>query len=151
MQRLEITSEVERDRWMSREAWSWIAENPAQFLRACLLRFIRFWNVAPSGPAEQQSPGMVTTAVAVYYIVLLGAALIGVWTAFRCNRTTWMPLLLLIASFSAVHLFYWSNARMRAPVMPAVAVLAAGAFAGRTVTSPRTGCVDVSVHQYPRR
>jgi hypothetical protein len=34
-------------------------------------------------------------------------------------------LALLIASFCAVHLFYWTDARMRAPVMPAVVLFAA--------------------------
>lgn len=133
MERLGLRSEVERDRWMSQAAWSWITENPAHFFRACLLRFTRFWNVVPSGPAEQQAPALVTTAVAIYYVAVLGTALIGLWPAMRFNAAVWMPLLLLIASFSAVHLLYWSNARMRAPVMPAVAVLAAGAFAGRAV------------------
>ena len=131
LERQGLKSEVERDRWMSQAAWSWIVDNPAPFLRACLLRFIRFWNVVPSGPAEQQAPGIVRGAVAVYYVAVLGAALIGLWPAMRFNAAVWMSLLLLIASFSAVHLLYWSNARMRAPVMPAVAVLAAGAFARR--------------------
>ncbi|MCA9069487.1 MAG: hypothetical protein KDA84_11210, partial [Planctomycetaceae bacterium] len=36
----------------------------------------------------------------------------------------WWPLVLMIATFCAVHLVYWSNTRMRAPVMPAVALLA---------------------------
>ena len=40
----------------------------------------------------------------------------------------WRPLLLtgsLIVGFAAVHLVYWTDARMRAPVMPAVAILVA--------------------------
>ena len=77
--------------------------------------------------------GVLAMVYAIYYVAVLGAALIGLWPAMRLNAAVWMPLLLLIASFSAVHLVYWSNARMRAPVMPAVAVLAAGAFAGRAV------------------
>ncbi len=127
---LGLRSEVARDQWMSEAAWSWIINEPVSFLRACLLRFIRFWNVVPTGPAGDV-PGPVTAAVAAYYVLVLGAALVGLGTALRTDAVRWTPLLLLIASFCIVHLFYWSNARMRAPVMPAVAVLAAGALLRR--------------------
>ena len=42
----------------------------------------------------------------------------------------WRAVLLLPVAFTAVHAVYWSNARMRAPVVPAVAVLAAAGAAG---------------------
>jgi hypothetical protein len=125
MARAGIDSEVDRDRWMSRRAWSHIAEHPADFVRACLLRLIRFWNVIPSGPAAQGLPAPAWYAVGAWYLTVFGLALCGVLRACRTGLASWLPLLLLIASFTAVHLLYWSNVRMRAPVTPAVAVLAA--------------------------
>lgn len=43
----------------------------------------------------------------------------------------WVPVLLLIVAFTAVHVLYWSNARMRAPVVPAIALLAGLAVTSR--------------------
>ena len=43
---------------------------------------------------------------------------------------TWLWGLLLVLSFTAVHTVYWTNMRMRAPLMPVVA-LAAAAAVGR--------------------
>jgi hypothetical protein len=36
-----------------------------------------------------------------------------------------MAVVLLIVAFMAVHAVYWTDARMRAPLIPAVALLAA--------------------------
>ncbi|MFM8253360.1 MAG: glycosyltransferase family 39 protein [Planctomycetota bacterium] len=43
------------------------------------------------------------------------------------SRFPWGLCLLIILVFQAAHLLYWSNLRMRAPVMPLVALLAAAA------------------------
>jgi len=50
----------------------------------------------------------------------------------------WRILLTLIVSLNAAHLVYWSDARMRAPLLPALALLAAVAFRGphQEVSSP---------------
>ena len=37
----------------------------------------------------------------------------------------WRPVLVLIVSFTAVHSIYWADMRMRAPLVPAIALLAA--------------------------
>jgi hypothetical protein len=42
----------------------------------------------------------------------------------------WQAVVLLVVAFSAVHAVYWTDARMRAPLVPAVAVLAAAGGAG---------------------
>lgn len=128
-------SEVERDRWMSRRAWRHILEQPGLFGRACLLRLIRFWNVVPSGPAAEGLPPIVWYAVGAWYLVVFALALRGLWRSWRSGFRPWLPLVLLIAGFTAVHLLYWSNVRMRAPVMPAVAVLAAFGLGSRSQRS----------------
>ena len=51
----------------------------------------------------------------------------------------WRTVLLLPVAFTAVHAVYWSNARMRGPVVPAVAVLAAAGLAGLTKRFARDG------------
>ncbi|REJ86801.1 MAG: phospholipid carrier-dependent glycosyltransferase [Planctomycetota bacterium] len=125
MDRMGLESEIARDRWMSRRARRNIASDPIMFSRASLLRLLRFWNVVPSGGAADGVPQFLRWAIGAFYAVVLLSAAGGLvrWLRLRDARLT--PLVLLIASFTLVHLFYWSNVRMRAPVMPAVAVLAA--------------------------
>ena len=129
MDRLGVTGEVARDRWMAARARDNIQAEPGAFMRASLLRFVRFWNVAPSGPAADAVPAVLIWIVAGWYALLYIAAAYGAFHVLRTRQRTWLPALLLMAGFTLVHLVYWSNARMRAPVMPAVAVLAAGGIA----------------------
>lgn len=125
MRRDDVVGEVAQDRWMSARAWSNIGEQPGMFARACLLRFARFWNIVPSGPAAGALPRPVLWGLGGAYLLLFVAAAGGVAAVVHERRANWGPVLLLVVGFTAVHLVYWSNARMRAPVMPAVAVLAA--------------------------
>jgi hypothetical protein len=46
-------------------------------------------------------------------------------------RPPWLWATLLIASFATVHLVYWTDMRMRAPLTPALSLLAA--IGGRRV------------------
>ncbi len=41
------------------------------------------------------------------------------------RRYSWLPLYALIATVQLAHLFYWTNARMRAPLTPALSLFAA--------------------------
>ena len=139
MEQAGVHSEVEADHWMTRRAWRHIADDPRHFAKACLLRFVSFWNVVPSGPAAADVSPLLRYGTGAYYAIVFGLALVGTVKVLRTAAARWMPLLLLIASFSAVHLVYWSNVRMRAPVMPAVALLAAAATIGtRSVSEGRS-------------
>lgn len=151
MKSVNVRTELGRDRWMYERARRQIAENPGLFFRACLLRFLRFWNVLPPETARdaigrlwnracelagleswKSAAGVVekivSYGIALFYGLLIGSFAIGV---FRLTRREWpsdWPMVLLIAGFCAVHLIYWSNTRMRAPVMPAIGLLAVRAW-----------------------
>jgi 4-amino-4-deoxy-L-arabinose transferase-like glycosyltransferase len=116
--------EPSRDRWMYRRACRNIADEPGLFLRACGLRFVRFWNVIPLGPAREAVPPLIVACVGLFYALELFAFLLGTITLMRKRSSSWCCLLLVIAAFSLVHLFFWSNMRMRAPVIPAIALIA---------------------------
>ena len=45
---------------------------------------------------------------------------------FPLPPSSWLWGLLLVACLTAVHTFYWTDMRMRAPLMPVVALAAAG-------------------------
>ena len=119
-----VHGELEQDRWMSDRGWANIRGDVNGFLRATLLRFARFWHILPSGGARDGWPVWVPAAVALFYIMEWSAVLIGLVDAMRRRLCLGMPLLLLIVSFTSVHLVYWSNVRMRAPLVPVLSVLA---------------------------
>ncbi len=137
LDQLELFSEVERDRWMANQARETIRNNPTLFLKACWLRFIRFWNIAPSGPAAENIPVALLRLVSLYYIVLWGFVAVGLARIIRFNfaqRMRWIPVILLVIAFTSVHLIYWSNVRMRAPIVPALSLIAAAAISRNRAT-----------------
>ena len=118
------TDETSRDRWMYRRALQNMAGNRGLFLRACWLRFGRFWNVVPLSPARRTIPPAAVWAVGMFYGAINVALLIGLLSLLKKDWSGWLALGLLIVGFCLVHLFYWSNTRMRAPVIPAIAIIA---------------------------
>ncbi len=135
MDDLSLSTEIERDRWMSSLAQQTIRNNPSLFVQACWLRFARFWNVVPSGPAADQIPGTVLYAVGTYYTCVWCLLIAGIVSLFReeaSSRRRWIPVVFLVISFTTLHLVYWSNVRMRAPIVPALALIAGAVTTGRT-------------------
>jgi 4-amino-4-deoxy-L-arabinose transferase-like glycosyltransferase len=126
-------SEVERDRWYYRKALQHMKAQPGMAFKACLLRFARFWNVVPIGPSRDSLPPWVIGSIAGYYTLLIQLLIVGVIRS-RVALNRWMPLLLLLVAFSSVHFVFWSNMRMRAPIVPVIALLAAQSFCSRPKT-----------------
>ncbi|QDT30085.1 hypothetical protein Enr10x_54450 [Gimesia panareensis] len=118
-----LETEQERDRWMYQRARNNIAAQPHVFVQACLQRLMRFWNIAPLASAGvTQSRSLVWGVASYYFVVLLGGywgLILVIWKSER----NWSPLIWLLVSFTIVHLFYWTNMRMRAPLVPAIALL----------------------------
>lgn len=122
---LEDKDEVACDRWQSDRAKTWITQHPHEFVAACWLRIKRFWNISPAGADVQTLPQVIRWGIAVFYFLELSAAAAGVWKLRRVDWPLWELLLVLIVSFALTHVVYWSNLRMRAPLEPALALLAA--------------------------
>ncbi|HVV99388.1 MAG TPA: glycosyltransferase family 39 protein [Planctomycetaceae bacterium] len=118
-------SEIERDRWMSAQARETIRSQPRMFLYACGWRILRLWDVLPRGPQISSATRFVMPVVAVFYIAIYVAFLVGCLTSIGDNPSLWRPVLALLLGFTLLHTLYWTDARMRAPLMPAVAVVAA--------------------------
>ncbi|MBL8850018.1 MAG: hypothetical protein JNG89_10045 [Planctomycetaceae bacterium] len=125
-----LHDEVERDRWMSQEAWRTICANPALFARACGRRFLHFWSIVPNVRSDAALPVFAVWSVGLYYSVLFAMLAGGIARVItgRVDCRRWLIPALLIAGFCGVHLLYWSDARMRAPVMPEIALIAACAI-----------------------
>lgn len=116
-----VQGEVDQDRWMTARAVETIQKRPTTFLRACLLRFVRFWNVLPLGTAAESVPRPLLGAIAGFYIVAWGLAIVGVIARSRRHLNAAIPAAAVILGFMTVHLVFWTNARMRAPILPALA------------------------------
>ena len=122
-----LHGEIERDRWMSQEAWRTICANPAMFVRACGRRFLHFWSIVPNVRSDASLPQFAVWSIGIYYAIVF-ASLAGGFARIalgHVDRRRWLIPALLIAGFCGVHLLYWSDARMRAPVMPEIALVAA--------------------------
>lgn len=73
-------------------------------------------------------PSVIRWGIAAFFLVELLTAAVGWWWSRRDEFLPWLPAVLLVVSFAALHLVYWSNLRMRAPVEPMLALLAARGF-----------------------
>ena len=131
-----------RDRWMTDRARTWIRQHPREFAELCWLRVKRFWSLTPGGSDAGSLPKVARWGVAVFFAIELLAAAIGLWRLRRDEWRTWWPLVLLVISFALVHVIYWSNLRMRAPVEPVLALLAARAFVRRSDACHRIGSAE---------
>ena len=117
--------EILRDHWMSAHAHDWIRQHPREFAELCWLRIKRFWNIFPGGADAGSLPRIARWGMAFFFAIELLAAAVGLWRLRRDEWLKWWPLVLLVLSFAGVHAVYWSNLRMRAPVEPVLALLAA--------------------------
>lgn len=119
------SDEILRDGVQSDLAKNWIRRYPREFAESCWLRVRRFWNIFPGGTDAGSLPKIAQWGVAVFFAIELLAAAFGLWRMRRDEWAVWWPFVLLVLSFALVHVVYWSNMRMRAPVEPALALLAA--------------------------
>jgi hypothetical protein len=116
-------SEPQADRAMRESALRVMAERPWDFCRASAARLGRFWGLAPAAAVY---PDPLRALAALWTAPLWAALALGL-----ARRETWLwpriNALAIICSLCAVHTFYWTDQRMRAPMVPAVALVAASA------------------------
>ncbi|HWB09611.1 MAG TPA: glycosyltransferase family 39 protein [Pirellulales bacterium] len=120
--------ETANDRHEYELACRTIREQPAMFVYASLLRFGAFWGVLPHRTTDHESlAGRLTRyAIGVWYFVLFGLALFAVSTGeVRLTAPPWLFATTLATSFTLAHLVYWTDLRMRSPLVPAIGLLAA--------------------------
>lgn len=114
--------EVARDRWMYRQALSNIRSEPELFVRACFRRAVRFWDLSPW--VARYSKYLVW-GTALFYGLVTISMLLGLWRLQPLEWKQWSALLALPLLLWCAHWFYWTDMRMRAPVIPVLALLAA--------------------------
>jgi len=116
------------DRFAYRQAWKNIRQQPADFLRSVGYRLGRFWGLMPKPLHLDESPGRraLRTLAGAWYLALFALAAVGLWLKGRSLMDLpWLFALLLVLAFTLAHAVYWSDLRMRAPIMPVLALAAA--------------------------
>jgi hypothetical protein len=122
------TDELSQDRAASRLAIEAMREQPGMFVWASLRRVTRLWGLLPQRLTDDESAARwwARHAVAGYFIFEFTLAALGLWQLGRAEwHRPWLWALLLAGVFTLAHAFYWTDLRMRAPLVPVLA-LAAG-------------------------
>jgi hypothetical protein len=120
--------EVAADRWANQQAKQTIQRQPWMFVRASLGRVARLWGLMPNrlSPEESAIRQAARWAVGFWYLVTFALVL---YAAVCLNRrlltSPWLWAVLLAFALTAVHSVYWTDLRMRAPMVPMIAVAAA--------------------------
>jgi hypothetical protein len=122
--RLAGLDEVARDRLQATWGREAIRANPAAFLRGAKLRMQYFWSPVPQSQGEHQLPDAIRWLLTIFYTLLYAGALLGFVTLFSTCRLWGIWALGTILLVMAPHLVYFSNARMRTPIEPLLAILA---------------------------
>ena len=122
-------SEPEADRLLRDEAARMLRERPGDFARASLARLGRLWGVAPSAAVYPRPSRIISATWTVPLWALLALGLLD-RSSWRWPRVVAPSLLLAL---TLVHLAYWTDLRMRAPIVPAIALIAVSASPGRFV------------------
>jgi 4-amino-4-deoxy-L-arabinose transferase-like glycosyltransferase len=116
-------TEAQADRYLRQTVWQVIRERPADFARATVARLGHFWSLAPAAAVYSGGVRWATMAwtVPLWLAVALGLPRRDLWRWPRIAA----PLAAI--GLALVHGLFWTDLRMRAPIVPAISLIAAGA------------------------
>lgn len=117
-------SEPNADRALRADALRTIAARPGDFARASLARLGRFWALAPSSAVYPRGIRLAVAAWTLPFWLALGLGLVqgDLWRWPKVTAPT------VVIALSIVHAVFWTDMRMRAPIVPALALIASGAL-----------------------
>jgi hypothetical protein len=115
-------TEHQADRYLRATVWRLARQRPGDFGRASLARLAHFWSVAPAASVYPTVARWTTLAwtVPLWIALLLGLAARSTWSWPRVAA----PMVVL--GLTLVHSLFWTDVRMRAPIVPAIALIGAG-------------------------
>ncbi len=139
--------EPEADRYMKAKVIRLALERPGDFLRASIARLERFWSIAPAAAVY---PWPVRLISALFTVPVWIGLLAGLW---RRRIWTWPAIAapLQILGLTAVHTLYWTDMRMRSPIIPAIAIVVAASFLKERTANPSPTIPAISPPSDSRR
>ena len=121
-------SETELDAFSYKVAWHYISTRPMDFAFSAVTRLGRFWQFTPNVTGDEESlrNSWLRMATGIWYATWILAALLSIFMIKdQLNEPIWRIGLWLVLAFCLVHTFYWTDMRMRGPIMPVIYLLAA--------------------------
>ncbi|MHC4713640.1 MAG: ArnT family glycosyltransferase [Planctomycetota bacterium] len=115
-------SETERDRYYYEKASRFIRENPSAAAHTAAFGALRFWR-----PYPHRASSLMGVFLGGFFVCLSALAIMGLFAAWRRGPVAAVILYMLLAE--AIHMYYWSNVRMRIPFHPLLAILACAGVA----------------------
>ncbi len=125
----DLATEVDADEWYTRQATHAIHDDHDGFHDAVWYRIRSFWSLAPRGP--EVTGTRFLPLLAMWYAGLFLLAGVGFLKAAVRRQPAAILGGLLIATVAGLHLVYWTDTRMRAPLHPVLITFAAGVFSRR--------------------
>ncbi len=120
--------EIEDDELAYASAKACISRSPGMLVTSTVYRVGWFWALWPYVTAFSWT----AAAIGGWYGIWFLLAIRGICsTSVRSEYRSWLPGLLLVISLTAVHGIYWSNMRMRGPLMSVVYLVATAQFSTR--------------------
>lgn len=119
--------ELAMDSFLYRLAFEWIEADPRAFAYLAADRLVQFWNPVPhkSEPRESMAQFVVRMGFGAWHAICFLAAFTGLLVVGRrLEKSPWLWPAVICLVFTGIHLFFWTNLRMRAPVMPGIAAFA---------------------------
>ncbi|TWT50618.1 hypothetical protein Pla22_33610 [Rubripirellula amarantea] len=117
-------TEVNDDRMLYEGAKAVIRRHPVMFVYSCVVRTCRLWAPFPHLVAGRSV--LLSLIAGLYYVAFFVAVIVGVKAMRHRYRhpIAWTSFALVLA-LTIVHSVYWTNARMRAPATPCLAIFVA--------------------------
>ena len=119
------TNEPAADAWYYSLAIATIRAEPESFLKASALRLRRFWAISTADSSAVSARSM--SLVMVWYVLLWTGLILQITQLCFGKRSpqhrSMVMLWLVIFAFLAMHTVYWTDTRMRAPLMPIMIVI----------------------------
>ena len=146
MHPFEVPDELKADDRAYELAFENIRREPAMFAYSCLVRVGRLWSVVPHQLSEDEQPArrLGRYAVGIWYAAELSMAAFGAWlVGRRWRQSPWLWCLLLAFTFTSVHAFFWTDMRMRAPLVGAIALAAAAGGSHLAVHARRAKPLEI--------
>jgi 4-amino-4-deoxy-L-arabinose transferase-like glycosyltransferase len=137
-----LKTEIARDQYQYQLALKTIRTHTGTFAKACLLRLYWFWHIMPQGPDAGAMSRFIIVPVALFYLLENLLALIGIVRVWKRSWRTSVIFLVPIVTLVGVHLFFWTNMRMRASLLPILAVLVAAALWRKKQTPAVVAAID---------
>lgn len=114
--------ELKDDKLAQETAIATIKADPETFVKSCLFRAGWLWTIYPNVDEDQERERLI---IGIWYGIWFTMAVLGMlWLREALTSRVWLMPILLVLTLTAIHVIYWSNMRMRAPMMPVVYMLA---------------------------